>query len=582
MSIRHGLATALLALLAAPLDAFAADSWRMVTTEHFRVLSQANDRETGKWIRDYEQFIAATSDALGIKPRALPPLTIILFSRDRNYTPYKLKRPDGKAAKVAGQFVTLGGISSIAMALDSEQAESRRTIFHEATHWLTSVDPAPQPTWFTEGIAEMLSTFEQAGSKVNWAKPIDMHLVQMNEFGVMPLQEFLTRVDALQDQDKHDDRYYAQSWAFVHFLMLSGDKARAALLNRFLTLYKTKSGQEVVREVFGTNLTGLERDFNQYVGKAAYSYLTVAAKPVADPPASVPAPPAIVEAALGMMALAIGDGELAQQHAKRAIESSSELPDGHQLLAYIASRNKDLVAVGRHAEAALKAGSRDSEIHMLMADALAGNAQGNYEEIQAARIRHYQQALELRPTEHDAYQQLASTLLFVNKPQAEHQLMLEQGQRLFRNDEWIRVALATTRARLGTGNDALRIIEQALRPDSTLTAIQRRNLTTVRRNVLMQNMDAELKTAQDRNDTAAARAIIARYRQTAGDDAEIQSYLQRLDSQFELEELIDRMNAALANRRAAELNPLFDQILAHPAVTPQLKEFVENSRRNLR
>lgn len=582
MKIRHGLAIALLALLATPLAASAADSWRMVTTEHFRVLSQASDRDTARWIRDYEQFIAATSDALGIQPRALPPLTMILFSKDKNYTPYKLRRPDGSAAKVAGQFVTLGGISSIAMALGSEQEEARRTIFHEATHWLTSVDPSPQPTWFTEGIAEMLSTFEQAGSKVNWAKPIDSHLAQMQAQGVMPLAEFLTRVDALQDQDSLDDRYYAQSWAFVHFLMLSGNKAGPEMLTRFLTLYKTKTGDETVREVFGPSLPQLERDFNQYVGKAAFSYLSLAAKPVADPPASVPAPPAVVEAALGMMALAIGDEDLARQHAGRAVESSPDLPDGHQLLAYIARDNDDYATAGRHADAAIKAGSRDAQLHMVMAQFLAESSDRSYGETRDERIQNYQQAIMLRPTRHDAYQQLANDLLFVNQPQAAHQAILEQGQRLFRNDEWIGAALATVKTRLGTGNDALLAIDRALRPGNTLADFQRSNLLSARRNLLMQGMDAELMAAQEKDDVAAARAVIAKYRVAAGDDAEIQAYLQRRDGLLEMSQLVERMNAAMAERRTAELKPLFEQILAHPAVTPELKAFVENARRGLK
>ena len=79
-----------------------------------------------------------------------------------------------------------------------------------------------------------------------------------------------------------------------------------------------------------------------------------------------------------------------------------------------------------------------------------------------------------------------------------------------------------------------------------------------------------------------ARAIIAKYRQAAGDDAEVQSYLQGRDSQFEMGQLIERMNAAMPNRSATELNPLFDQILAHPAVTPDLREFVEKARRSLK
>jgi tetratricopeptide (TPR) repeat protein len=583
MNIRHGLAAALLALLAAPpsATAAAAESWRMVTTPHFRVLSQVNDRETAKWIRDYQQFISATSDALSIKPRALPPLTVILFARDRSFTPYKLMRPDGKVAKVAGQFVTFGGISTIGLALDSEQAETRRTIFHEATHWLTSADPERIPTWFSEGIAEMLSTFEQTGGKVNWAKPIDVHLVQMSDYGVLPLKEFLTRVDSLQDQDKHDDRYYSQSWAFVHFLMLSGDKSRPDLLTRFLTLYKTMSGDDTVREVFGDKLADLERDFNHYVRKATYSYYTLPAKPVEEPPAAVPAPPAIVEAALGLMALGTGRKDMAQQHAQRAAELGPDLPDGHALLAYLARENKDYIGVGKHAKAALNTGSNDAEIFLLMADALAANSNGNYQETRSERLRLYRQAIELSPTRREIYEQLAGDLMFVSKPEPDDERLLQQGLRLFPND-WIKVGAAMVSTRRGSGNDALAVTQAALRPDSKLTAEQRKIVGTARRNMVMQAMDAELATAQERKDMAGARAIIARYRPLVGDDAEDLAYLQRRDSQYEMSQLIERMNAALSRRRADELNPLFDQILAHPAVTSQLREFVENTRRNLK
>jgi hypothetical protein len=63
MNIRHGLALALLALVAAPQSVTAAEGWRMVTTEHLRVLSQAGDRQTQLWIRAelnplFEQLLA--------------------------------------------------------------------------------------------------------------------------------------------------------------------------------------------------------------------------------------------------------------------------------------------------------------------------------------------------------------------------------------------------------------------------------------------------------------------------------------------------------------------------------------------
>ncbi|MEO8315208.1 MAG: hypothetical protein ABI645_10470 [Pseudomonadota bacterium] len=581
MNIRHGLAIALLVLLSASQTATAAESWRMVTTPHFRVLSQAGDRQTQLWIRNYEQFISATSVAIGIKPDALPPLTVILFARDKEFTPYKVVRPDGNIARISGQFVRLAGISAIGMAADSDQAETKRLIYHEATHWLMSVDPARHPTWFSEGIAEMLSTFELNGNKVNWAKPIPSHLERLQKNGLLPLKDFLARTDALQDQERDDDRYYAQSWAFVHFLMLS-QPSRLQMLDRILAESRTGSSEAAISKVFGANLAALEKDFNHYVQQAAFSYFTFPSEATLEPPVSVAAPPAVVDAALGFMALAVGRKELAQQHAQRAVELATELPEGHEVLALLARQNKDEATLRMHVEAAVRAGSRNAEMYLMMANTLGRERAGGLQVTAAARMPLLQKAIQLDPTGRGAYRQLANDLMFYENPKAEDLRPLEQGQRRFPNDEWIKVAVAAANVRLGNGNDALQVIQTALRPDSSLTSDERRSIGSLRRSLLMQAMDAELKGAQEKNDIAAARAVVARYRQTAGDDKEIADYLQRRDNSFEMSQLVARMNATLGSGRTAELNQLFDQILAHPAVTPQLRNFVETTRKNLK
>ncbi|MEO8316384.1 MAG: hypothetical protein ABI645_16500 [Pseudomonadota bacterium] len=583
MIIREGLAIALLALVSASqtVSAVAAESWRMVTTPHFRVLSQAGDRQTQLWIRNYEQFISAVSTGVGIKANALPPLTVILFARDKEFTPYKLMRPDGNIARVSGQFVRLAGISAIGMAADSEQAETKRIVYHEATHWLMSVDPARHPTWFSEGIAEMFSTFEQNGSKMNWAKPIPSHLQRLQRNGLLPLKDFLARSDALKDQERDDDRYYAQSWAFVHFLMLS-PPSKMQMLDRILVESRKSSSEAAVSKVFGANLAALENEFNHYVQQAAFSYFTFPSDVTAESPASVAAPPAIVDAALGFMALATGRKELAQQHAQRAVELATELPDGHEVLALLARQNKDEATARKHVEAAIRAGSRSAEMYLMMANSLGRERAGGFQATVAARIPLLQKAIALDPVQRGAYRQLANDLMYYEKPKAEELHVLEQGQSLFADDDWIKVAVATASVRLGGGNDALKAIQTALRPDSSLTSDERRSIGSLRRSLLMQAMDAELKGAQEKNDIAAARAVVARYRQTAGDDKEIADYLQRRDNSFEMSQLVARMNATLGSGRTAELNQLFDQILAHPAVTPQLRNFVETTRKNLK
>jgi hypothetical protein len=581
MNIRQGLAAALLALLALPqLATAAAAEWRMVTTPHFKVLSQASESKTQQWIRNYEQFISAVA-AGRLNTSALPPLTVILFARDKEFTQYKMVRPDGKTARVAGQFMRLAGMSIIGMAADSEQDEVKRIIFHEGAHWLMSVDPARHPTWFSEGIAEMYSTFELTGGKVNWAMPIPAHLARLQKNGLLPLKEFFARTDALQDQERDDDRYYAQSWAFLHFMMLS-QPSRLPMLDRILAESRTSSSEVAVSKVVGGDLATLEKDFNHYVQQAAFSFYSFPAAKTPEPPASVAAPPAMVEAALGLMALATSRKDLARQHAQRAVELAGDLPGGHEVLALLARQDKDEAATRKHVEAALRAGSRSSEMYLLMADMLGRERAGGYQVAAAARIPLLHKAISLEPARRGAYRQLAYDLMVYEKPAVEDRLLLEQGQRGFPNDDWIRVGVAAARMRLGEGSDVLQAIQTAMRPESSLTSDERRTMGNVRRNLLMQTMDAELRTTQEKRDFTAARAIIARYRNIAGDDREIADYLQRRDSAFEMSQLVERMDAAMTGNRTAELNQLFDQILAHPAVTPQLRNRVENNRLRLK
>src|SRR5579864_6109263 len=109
--------------------------WRLAVAPHYRVLSQLNDRDTAAWMRGFDQFILSTSDTLKIDLGALPPLTVVIFDRGRDFEPYKLVRPNGKTANVAGEFVWRPTWSVIGMAHEGDGSELRRTLQHEATHW---------------------------------------------------------------------------------------------------------------------------------------------------------------------------------------------------------------------------------------------------------------------------------------------------------------------------------------------------------------------------------------------------------------------------------------------------------------
>ncbi len=168
---------------------------------------------------------------------------------------------------------------------------------------MTSVDEARQPAWFKEGIAELLATFEYKGKQVNFAKPIGRHLATLQQMGMTPLRQFLAQPSAIFDRDDRTELFYAQAWAFTHFLLYSGDPLCAGVLSRFLETFKTQSGDATIDEVFGDKLPDVEKAFHNYASQTRFRYNVVPSSPTLQLPKPVPASPESVQTALGFLAL---------------------------------------------------------------------------------------------------------------------------------------------------------------------------------------------------------------------------------------------------------------------------------------
>jgi hypothetical protein len=518
-------------LLATP--ATAADrAWRTLAAPHYQVVSQLTDRETNAWTTEFDQFIATMSELLSIDAAMLPPLTVVLFQRDRDFTPYKLARPDGSTANVAGQFVRQPTWSVIGLASGSNSTNLRRTIFHEATHWLMSADEGRHPAWFSEGIAELLSTFDQHGNQISWARPIEHHFSTLDQLGIAPLREFLTTPAAIFNRDDHTDRFYAQAWAFTHFLLFSGDAARAELLSRFLETFKTHSGEYAVETVFGAQLPAIERAFQSYLTQGAFSYKAQPARPL---PARVPlqpAPAVRIESALGFLAMGANRDELARQHAGKAIELDAAAPGGHEILAYLALKARSREDIARHAEAAQRSGSKDSQMFLLMSDLIPIAAGSGRAESHRQRADLSRQAIILSPRRVAPYQQLAQAVLNMQGANEDDARFLANGLRAFPGDDWIRAGAATADYWSGRRAQGMEAMQRTLRADSTLDARQRSFVDQVRRGWLYDTTNEEIGAAVGERNLTAARAAYNKYRGDIGGDPQADSLLHQVDARL--------------------------------------------------
>ncbi len=556
-------------------------SWRTATTPNYRIISQLSDSDTADWMRGFDQFVLSTCGALGLNPRALPPLTVVIFARGKDYTPYKLAGPNGRTANVAGQFVWRPTWSMIAMAHDAFDDQSRRTIYHEATHWLMSGDQTSHPAWFSEGIAEMFSTFERQAGKVNWAKPIDAHLQLLRTTSPMPLAQFLAEPSALFDRDDRTNLFYAQAWAFTHFLMFSKEPGRRHQLAQFLDTYKTHSGEATVEAVFGKDLPNTEREFDIYIEQRSWRYMIEPAKPDSQPPALQPAAADLVQASLGFLALGSERPELARQHARKAIDLNSAAPDGHALLAYLEQQPIDggeSDAGVAEAQAAVQRGSRDAEMFKILGDSYVNGPNSAKPDAAQASVGMYENAINSSPRQLANYDRLTEALFRLEKPREEDAEFLAIGMRAYPGDDWLRVGSAVVDDRLGRHDAALAELEAALRPDSRLNPAQRDYADQTRNRWLIQTMEAEISVAQGNRDFSGARAILSRYRDRITRSAQTDTLLKQTDDTLAAIEGVTHYDALMQAGKIAEAHTLAQQLLANPDLPAPIRSHLQGAR----
>ena len=558
------------------LPALGADRpWRMLQTPHYTVLSQMADLDTTQWAREYDQFLSSTLTLLQLEPRRLTPLTVVLFARSKDFAPYQFSE------NIAGQFMRRPTFSLISLARDVEDDATRTTIFHEGTHWLMSVDPRRQPAWFTEGIAEMFSTFERKGDYVNWAKPISYHLGQMRMVKSIPLEDFLTRRSALSESNVHTGRYYSQSWTFVHFMMLSKDTTRRQKLFDFLAAYRSGSADAAVKKVFGEDLSAWESEFDAYIRQRSFAYIKLPVQPAAPLPAITDAPAALVESTLGLIALGSDKLELAQQHADRALALDAKSPRAHDLLAYMAVERERDADVARHAQAAIAAGSRDSQMHLFHGDSFLFEPNSGMKDAARQRASSYENAINLSPARLISYEKLISALGDIETPTTEDAKFLDVGLRIFPDEDWLKVGAAQTAEKLGQQEQAARYMLTALRADSSLDRSQRDYAEHVQLGWSTRSLNETIRASVQKRDFAAARTAVEAEKAKFSGNAEAERMFTTMLANIGNVEQVDLAMQAANAGRGAEALKLIDEVLAKPNLPPELRSRLTQMRSRL-
>ena len=317
--------------------ALAASTWREVRSPHFNVVTDGSSKDGRAVANDFEEMrhvFAVRFKNDNVETGA--PLTILAI-RDEN----NLKQMGANFYKdrdrIAGEFFPRWERQFALVRLDSFGDRNEVVIFHEYTHAVMHANLHWMATWLDEGLAEFYAYTRFQNDRIYVGAP-SVRLGQMGQNMPIPMEKMLTVTNATYASDPEmADRFYAESWAVVHFLIFSKDMGEGAKLAQFLQL--TESGMDQTKaflQVFGS-FKAFDTGFRLYM-----SHFTLAAGVL--PPDKGLDPKTFDERTLsaaetnlylGSMAAGAHDQTAARTLLEKALAADDGLAGAHEELGFI-------------------------------------------------------------------------------------------------------------------------------------------------------------------------------------------------------------------------------------------------------
>jgi hypothetical protein len=443
------------------------EKWQKIIAPQFTLYSPGRSDDVLRVATEFQQFIGSLGDVIHVDSRTLPPLTIVIFDREKNFRPFRPLKPNGKPWDVAGFFSRQEGWSVFGLAGTDMDEDLRRTVFHEGVHWYLSGSDRPNPIWMEEGLAEVFSTFAVKKGRREWGQPIADHVVTLRSSSPLPLEKLLSvsRSSPLFNETQRTGLFYAESWAFVHYLLFGEHNQKRTLFNDYSKAFRSSAlPEDTFKTVFKKDYAGMDRELSAYLNSGKYF---VGSRPISTDAAPLTVAPATdLERELALARLALGSGriEVAQEHIVAAQSLDRESLATNEVAGYVAGARGDTAAMIDHFSSAAKNGSKDYRVYFELAQRVHQSASdiGGMVSLSEEDARHvatnYEKTINLRPWFLPAYQGLAGVIELLGPKNGEDQKFLAQGHQLFPSDGMITIGLAAAVHNSDTTGEARRLL----------------------------------------------------------------------------------------------------------------------------
>ena len=247
----------------AGITAQAKDTWTSVRSKNFLLVGNASEKEIRQVATRLEQFRDVFKRLFSEARFDTPvPTTVIVFKSMDSYKPFNRRNN-------AGYFQHGEDVNYITLTTESGAQNPYNIIYHEYVHLLVNNISGNIPVWFNEGLAEYYSSFViEEDRKVHLGELLPYHLETLRQEKLLPLRT-LFAVDhdsPYYNESSKRGVFYAESWALVHYLILSNNGQHLPQLNKFLELIGANVAMDdAFKQAFQMEVETLEKELKKYI-----------------------------------------------------------------------------------------------------------------------------------------------------------------------------------------------------------------------------------------------------------------------------------------------------------------------------
>jgi tetratricopeptide (TPR) repeat protein len=336
--------------------------WREIRSPHFRVITNGSEGAGRHVAREFEQMRAVfASEFPGYRLDSAEPLLIVAPEDEPSakkllpeYWKHSGPRPAGIYVHAWEQPYAL--VRMDAVGSDKISPDEFAVVYHEYVHSLLHLNLHWIPTWLDEGLAEFYAYTRFEGNHTYiGAPPRQLGRLSLLRYrSTIPLAKFIDQRGAFTRDEEDTELFYAQCWAFTHFLIMGPGMDGGVRLKKFFTAIQQGTEQKkAFQDTFG-DFGHVQNDFDRYIRLFAFNAGVIASPALIEDKNLLARSLTVAEteAELSSFFASTHQWKLARDSAEAALKNDPKLALAHQDMgfAYL-QEGKDEEAVREFSQA---------------------------------------------------------------------------------------------------------------------------------------------------------------------------------------------------------------------------------------